>query len=200
VNTTNCCGSNERISSGRRAGLRLWNVDTGRPVGAPLTGHTGAVNSVAFSHDGQRIVSGSNDNTLRLWDADTGEPIGQPLTGNTAEVWSVAFSPDGHRIVSGSNDNTLRLWDADTGEPIGQPLTGNKYHVSSVAYSPDGRHIVSGSEDDTVRLWPAPPQTAWSKILCDKLTDNISHTQWYDWVSPHIDYISLCPRLLIAPD
>jgi hypothetical protein len=71
--------------------------------------HTAAVWSVAFSPDGQRIVSGSWDNTVRLWDS-TGTPIGPPFQGHTAAVWSVAFSPDGQRIVSGSWDNTVRLW------------------------------------------------------------------------------------------
>ena len=72
----------------------------------PLTGHTDAVYSVAFSPDGKRIVSGSDDKTVQVWDADTGQPIGQPLTGHTDAVSSVAFSPDGKRIVSGSDDNT----------------------------------------------------------------------------------------------
>ncbi|KAG9074191.1 hypothetical protein FRC06_010870, partial [Ceratobasidium sp. 370] len=81
------------------------------------------VNSVAFSPDGYRIVSGSDDATVRVWDADTGAPIGEPLTGHSSWVTSVAFSRDGHRIVSGSADATVRVWDADTGAPIGEPLT-----------------------------------------------------------------------------
>ena len=118
--------------------VRLWDADTGQPIGAPLTGHTGAVASVAFSPDGQRIVSGSFGKTVRLWDADTGQPIGAPLTGHTDAVHSVAFSPDGRRIVSGSYDKTVRLWDADTGQPIGAPLTGHTGAVRRWRSAPTG--------------------------------------------------------------
>ena len=66
-----------RIVSGQLDNtVRMWNADTGQPLGAPLTGHTDAVTSVAFSPDGQRIVSGSDDDTVRLWNADTGQQIG----------------------------------------------------------------------------------------------------------------------------
>jgi hypothetical protein len=76
---------------------------------SPSYGHTSSVKSVAFSPDGQTIVSGSGDNTVRLWKLD-GTPLGNPFTGHTYSVNSVAFSPDGQTIVSGSNDKTVRLW------------------------------------------------------------------------------------------
>ena len=85
---------------------RSWNKIHER---LKLQGHSGGVRAVAFSPDGDRIVSGSSDNTLRLWDRE-GSPIGEPLQGHSDWVWAVAFSPDGDRIVSGSSDNTLRLW------------------------------------------------------------------------------------------
>ena len=59
-----------------------------------LTGHTGQVNSVAFSPDGGTLASGSYDNTIRLWDGVTGAHK-NTLTGHTRGVTSVAFSPDG---------------------------------------------------------------------------------------------------------
>ena len=76
-----------------------------------LKGHTDAVRSAAFSPYGQRIVSGSHDNTLKIWDASSGKEL-QTLKGHDGSVNSVAFSPDGQRIVSGSSDNTLKIWDA----------------------------------------------------------------------------------------
>ena len=120
-----------------------------------LLGHYDWVNSVAFSPDDQRIVSGSDDKTLRLWEAATGEPIGSPLLGHRGGIRAVAFSPDGRHIVSGSDDKTLRLWDAISGKPLKSPIIGHDELVNAVSYSPDGRLIASGSWDNTIRLWDA---------------------------------------------
>ncbi|KAL4071250.1 hypothetical protein V8B97DRAFT_436951 [Scleroderma yunnanense] len=120
-----------------------------------LEGHRDYVRSVAFSHDGTRIVSGSNDGTVRVWDTDRGVQIGSPLYGHTSNVTSVAFSPDGTRVVSGSEDRTVRVWDVNRGMQVGRLLQGHTSHVRSVTFSPDGTRIVSGSNDKTVRLWEA---------------------------------------------
>ncbi|KAJ3720294.1 WD40-repeat-containing domain protein [Lentinula guzmanii] len=123
-------------------------------------GHTSGVNAVAFSPDGKRIVSGSDDDSIRIWNADTGEVIGNPLQGHSNAVTSVAFSPDGKKIVSGSDDSSIRIWDTDMGEASSVPLQGHLDWVNSVAFSPDGKTIISGSRDKTIRIWNATTREA----------------------------------------
>lgn len=73
-----------------------------------FVGHTGGVKGCAFSPDGSRIVSASDDKTLKLWDAENGAELAS-LAGHTYSVNGCAFSPDGHRVLSGSGDKTLKV-------------------------------------------------------------------------------------------
>ena len=118
---------------------------------ATFAGNEGAVWSVGFSPQGDRIVSGGVDGTVRLWQLD-GTPAAAPFKGHEGSVLSVAFSPQGDRIVSGGEDGTVRLWQLD-GTPAAAPFKGHEGPVVSVAFSPQGDRIVSGGDDGTVRLW-----------------------------------------------
>ncbi|KIM22720.1 hypothetical protein M408DRAFT_78701 [Serendipita vermifera MAFF 305830] len=104
-----------RFISGSDDGtVRIWDAGTRMPVGKPLTGHTGGVRRVAWSPNGQSIVScsGSFDPTIRIRDAATGAPVGELLRGHLKAITSVAYSPNSRYIVSGSQDQTIRFWDA----------------------------------------------------------------------------------------
>ena len=71
--------------------VQLWNAQTGGDFGPALTGHTAAVNSVAFSPDSRTIVTGSLDKTLRLWPVPTMDPdaLCAKLTQNMShETWN----------------------------------------------------------------------------------------------------------------
>lgn len=97
-------------SSGNDTTVRLWKID-GTPI-REFVGHTTRVTSLAFSPDGQRIVTGSEDATARVWDVATGNQLRQ-FAGHTSSIWSVTFSADGQYVVTGSLDRTIRLWEAD---------------------------------------------------------------------------------------
>ncbi len=147
-----------RLAVASEIGIWLYDATTHQEV-ALLTGHTSEVTSVAFSPDGQTIVSASYRGTILLWDAHTGTQR-QTLSDRTSGVTSVAFSPDGQTIASASwswrNWNgwnyTTTLWDVRTGTQR-QTLTRHTSGVTSVAFSPDGQTIASASSAGEVWLW-----------------------------------------------
>ena len=144
----------------------MWDLQ-GNQIGAPFRGHEAEVAGIAFSPDGQRIVSSSLDRTIRLWDLQ-GNQIGAPFQGHENGVFDVVFSPDGERIVSSSLDGTVRLWDLE-GNPIGPPLQGHENGVFGVAFSPDGQRIAHANVDGTIQLrWASWKE--WIANSCDRLS------------------------------
>ncbi len=127
----------------------LWEIDSGQLI-HHFTGHGGHVLAVTFSPDGQRVATGSADQTVRLWETATGNPI-STFSGHTRSVQAVAFSPSGTQLLTGGSDNTARLYDVATG--AFKLLTGHGGNINAVAFSPDSALAATASADDTIRLW-----------------------------------------------
>jgi hypothetical protein len=165
--------------------VRVWDLATGTPIGAPFTGHAYTVDAVAAGELYGRpvAVSGSSDRTVRVWDLATGTPIRAPFTGHEHGVNAVAAGELAGRpvAVSGSSDETVRVWDLATGTPVSQPLTGHEGGVRSVACGagPDGQLLLaSGGNDRTVRIWqPAvePPASPAANRPPRKVFISYSH-------------------------
>ena len=190
------------VTSSVDSTVRLWDVETGKPVGQPLDSQ-GLILTIAFSPDGHLLAAGTQGatenapNALRLWDIRTSQPVGDPVPVDSV-VTATVFSPDGRTLATGSADGMIRLWDVDTKTQLGASLTGHTSIVTSLSFSPDGTRLLSTSVDRALRVWPLPK--ASPDALCAKLTRNMSRNQWKEWVSPEIDYITACPGLPIAGD
>jgi hypothetical protein len=126
-----------------------------------LLGHRAMVNAVAFSQDGRRLASVSNDGQLRVW------PLGsevEPRPGPDAArvdaelrithpdvLHLVAFSPAGGWLATAGGDGPVRLRRLGSGEE--RVLRGHRGPVTSLTFSPDGRFLATAGTDRTVRLW-----------------------------------------------
>ncbi|KAJ0232975.1 WD40 repeat-containing protein [Hirschfeldia incana] len=101
---------------------------------------------------GERLVSGSDDNTMILWDQYVSDQPKNHMTGHKQLVNHVCFSPNGQWIASASFDNSVKIWDGNTGEFITtfQAHIGSVYQIS---WSPDSRMLLSASKDSTLKIW-----------------------------------------------
>jgi WD40 repeat protein len=126
----------------------------------PLSEYRDAI-ALAFSPNGQRVITGGTDGMAIVWERATGKELVR-FHSNRASGWFsdlsiqvVAFAPDGRSVASTGEDGSIRLWEATTGNELAK-LTGHTYQVTSLAFSPDGKTLVSadtGHERHTVKLW-----------------------------------------------
>lgn len=157
-------------SEGKASAVTVWEIATGREV-ARLN-HGGWVNSIAFSPDGQWLITGSDDQTARVWNVATGKEISRVFHGNRVNL--VAFSPDGKRVASaescfevhfgvpGPCEPVIKVWEPLTGQVFWEVRQGGPW-IPVLLFSSDSKLIAAGNNyiqgcqttvcDNAMRVW-----------------------------------------------
>ena len=127
-----------------------------------LNGHTRAVNSVAFSPDGNQLISTGEDQTIRVWDVK-GQRELYAFTQQGPSASFAGFSPDGSKILAVRGTAVL-LWDVSA-DPSKMPpnevstfLKGHTANVTAAAFSPKGNKIASAAVDGSIKIWDVNTQ------------------------------------------
>jgi WD40 repeat protein/energy-coupling factor transporter ATP-binding protein EcfA2 len=148
TNTDHDTHQRERLASDRR----VFEVALGPNAEVRLLAK---IEAIAFSSDGTRVVTGSDDCTSRVFNAFTGEQICR--MDHDGPVRAVAFSPDGSTVVTGSADHSARVFNATTGDEVCRLDHGGS--VLAVAFKPDSSGVASASTDRSARIFDAATGT-----------------------------------------
>jgi WD40 repeat protein len=135
--------------------VNVSDFETGRQH-TKLLGHTRPVRAIAFSRDGTRIATGSEDGSARVWNACHDPTSGATVcvfNGHESAVETVLFSPDGRRVVTASRDETVRIWDVESGQEL-CTLPAPRDFPRAVVLSPDGTLLVTAATAaGGLRIW-----------------------------------------------
>jgi serine/threonine-protein kinase len=142
--------------------VKVWNLATGREHGPVLT-HKTLVASVAFSPDGSRLASFSQDGELRFWRAHDGKYLDM-LSGLGGPGTHVSFLPQGKSVVAGAPGEPATTWDIVSHRE--SPFANGVKGIWPGRITGDGKTAVTAAGDriviwtiasgDKLREWQLP--------------------------------------------
>ena len=152
----------EMLAVAEQENLRIWDLESGQLVGAPLTGHAARINDIlswTTPFGETRLATASSDGSIRLWDPDAGTQVGRSLTGHAGPVRDMCIFTTRHGdawLASVGDEGAIRIWDPDAGRQIGRPLKGPACPMTCVASfsAANGEpRLVTTGDDNIVRVW-----------------------------------------------
>lgn len=170
------------------------------------TGHSGAIKAIAFSPDGQTVLSAGDDRTVIVWDVQTGE-IKRKLEGHPGAVSNLISSRDGRMLATvseigvscGTGDGyieAITFWDTRIWQIKGASFHGYFPGVSSaLTFSQDSQRALihkdyetdiwemqSGKKRSLQKVIPAPAEFLKNgEVICFAFSDSGAATvQWLD--------------------
>uniref|UniRef100_A0A8C2DQC3 Pleckstrin homology domain interacting protein n=1 Tax=Cyprinus carpio TaxID=7962 RepID=A0A8C2DQC3_CYPCA len=151
--------------------IRVYYFGDGQPEKiSELESHTDKVDSIQFSHGGDRFVSGSRDGTARVWQLQQqdwrsilldmatklpGKYNPPPLEDKVTKlkVTMVAWDCNDNTVITAANNLTLKVWNSYTGNLI-HVLMGHEDEVFVLEPHPfDSRVLFSAGHDGNAIVW-----------------------------------------------
>ena len=122
----------------------LFVVETGK--GELFEAHNGRVAHVAFTRDGQKLLStGIEDSTLRLWDLTTRPPKPSTIAKGQDILFWAALRPDGRQLAAVGRGSNVTLHNLGPAPAEPRRLVGHERAVFRAIYSPDGGQLATVS-------------------------------------------------------
>ena len=146
----------------------LKSFQAGQVV-ATFLGHHSVVRGLAWSPDGTRLVTTSEDGRVSIWNIAYGRGVWEQRVHRKAGL-AVAWSPASRYIASAGKDKAIKIIEFGIfKETVCQEHDGG---VTALTWSPDGSYFASASEDKRVCIWNAH---TWRPFLI--------YRQHPDWVA-----------------
>ncbi|MBI4749541.1 MAG: serine/threonine protein kinase [Acidobacteria bacterium] len=128
--------------SGTDDAIRIYDLATGQEQNR-LSGHQ-QVTALAFSPDGKRLLSGSQDSSLCLWELQDRTQLHR-MQGHIDNVANIVFASNGSFALSIGLSGDLHLWNLETGQEVQSLLSdAARSEAISVRVSIDGRRVLGG--------------------------------------------------------
>jgi WD40 repeat protein len=128
--------------------VRVWNP-LERQALVTMDAHDGPVTRVAFSTDGDRLVSADNSGEVKVWDWNNRSAV--TTIADDLPALALSLSPDGTLLAVGTKQD-IRLWSLADGTLVHTMPTGEGA-VEIVRFSPDGRYLLNGGEIPDMQVW-----------------------------------------------
>ena len=155
------------LASGSYGETKLWDLSKGELIQTlseypwVVSGEVDMVNSLAFSSDGQTLVTGGADSTVKIWHVGALDLI-DILHKHNAMVRCVAFTPDGLMLATAGDDRKVLFWDL-TQRQVAIALSLDDTAAHSLVFSQDGQILATGSYRK-IKVWRTSQPSGWKTL------------------------------------